>query len=65
MEDQELEALRAKRMAEMQAKAVSTSKYSRYEENFLVEITTRIAKNQNRNKLNFISGCWWSWQNGR
>ena len=26
MEDQELEALRAKRMAEMQAKAVSTSK---------------------------------------
>ena len=38
MEDQELEALRAKRMAEMQAKAVSTSKYSRYDEKFLVEI---------------------------
>ena len=38
MEDQELEALRAKRMAEMQAKAVSISKYSSYDENFLVEI---------------------------
>ena len=65
MEDQELEALRAKRMAEMQAKAVSTSKHCTYDEKCLVEITTRIAKNQNRNKLNFISGCWWSWQNGR
>ena len=38
MEDQELEALRAKRMAEMQAKAVSTSKCS-YDEKFMVEIT--------------------------
>ena len=38
MEDQELEALRAKRMAEMQAKAVSTSKHCRYDEKFLVEI---------------------------
>ena len=37
MEDQELEALRAKRMAEMQAKAVSTSKHCRYDEKFLVE----------------------------
>ena len=45
MEDQELEALRAKRMAEMQAKAVSTSKYSSYDEKLLVKITTRIAKN--------------------
>ena len=38
MEDQELEALRAKRMAEMQAKAVSTSKHCSYDEKFLVEI---------------------------
>ena len=38
MEDQELEALRAKRMAEMQAKAVSISKYSSYDENFLVKL---------------------------
>ena len=35
MEDQELEALRAKRMAEMQAKAVSTSKHCSYDEKFL------------------------------
>ena len=38
MEDQELEALRAKRMAEMQAKAVSTSKHCSYDEKFLVKI---------------------------
>ena len=38
MEDQELEALRAKRMTEMQAKAVSTSKHCRYDEKFLVEL---------------------------
>ena len=38
MEDQELEALRAKRMAEMQAKAVSTSKYSSYDKKILIEI---------------------------
>ena len=63
MEDQELEALRAKRMAEMQAKAVSTSKYCSYDEKFLVEIykNNRIAKKQYHNKLNFIAGCWWSW----
>ena len=42
MEDQELEALRAKRMAEMQAKAVSTSKYSSYDEKLLVKINKKL-----------------------
>ena len=55
MEDQELEALRAKRMAEMQAKAVSTSKYCSYDEKFLVEIKKQLELLRNNIITNWTS----------